>query len=395
MKQLLFIICMLACSAAAFCQDSYVTLDGQTIPGKIENYKEWSKNPSTVLFKDNNGTEITLTPENSKSFSAGNDQYVSYHGTRIINSENALKNVGLISSVTTTDTVNVFLHQIYKFENYKLYKLFDSKRTNFYFSDNDYIHELAFYETLEKNYAVAFTGYKNMLNKEFSDKNISNFQESIDRLVYKENDLINFLANALNDQSHSSQKLRNKYPTEFLIGVGANANVGTLESIFGKYTFHQTSFGPSLELGMRVYSQRNFGKFFFQPYINAFPLLSNFTDAPAKVKAMVVAVNLGVGYLLVKKPNFSFYAEAAGSLAIFFNLQTRNINGNYVKAEGLDDRITVHPELGVILNQHWNIAVNDMLATRLPFYSNQEYAYKLSQISVVTRYAFIQGHSTK
>lgn len=395
MKQIFFIICLLTGTTTAFCQDSYVSLDGQIIPGKFENYKEWSKNPSSVLFKSDNGTVITLTPENCKSFVAGIDTYVSYHGTRIINTENALKNTGLFSPVPTTDTVNIFLHQVYQFENYKLYKLFDNKRTNFYFSDNTAIEELPFYETLERNVVVPFSGYKTLLNKEFADKNIPGFQEKINKLDYKENDLIDFLANVLNDKSHSSEKLRNKYPSETFIGVGLNANVGTLENIYGKYTFHQTNFGPSFELGLRLYSQRNFGKLFFQPYINAFPLLSNFKDAPARVKAMVVAVNLGAGYLFVKKSNFSFYAEAAGSLPILFNLQTENISGNYVKSIGLDDRITVHPELGVILNKHWNIAVNDMLAIRLPFYSNQEYAYKLSQVSLIIRYAFIREHSKK
>lgn len=67
MKQSLFIFFLLY-STFSFSQDSYVTLNDQTIHGTIENYKEWSKNPTTVLFKDSiDGNSIYLTPANCKS----------------------------------------------------------------------------------------------------------------------------------------------------------------------------------------------------------------------------------------------------------------------------------------------------------------------------------------
>jgi hypothetical protein len=395
MKQALFICLLLFYSSFAFCQHSYVTSNGQTILGTIENYREWSKNPTTVLFKDNSGTAITLTPQNCKSFTAGSDTYVGYNGTRILNTDNAMRSQSVQSNVIIRDSVHVFLRQIYQFNNYTLYKLFDKKRTNFYFSDNGDIKELEFYETIENKDIVPFNGYKSFLNDEFSDKNIAGLQQKINTLSYKENDLINFFADILNDKQHSSENLRNKYPGEILIGIGANQNVATLENN-GPYIFHRTSVSPSFEFALRIYNQRNFGRIFFQPSINAFSLLSDFSKAPAKVKAMVVTFNLGAGYMFVKKPDFSFYVEAAGALPVLFNFQTQQgTNGKYVKSHGPDDRITVHPEAGIIIKRNLNISASYLLPIRLPFNSNIGYAYKLSQASIALRYAFIQGNGKK
>ncbi len=395
MKQGIFISFLLFYSLFSFSQNSYVTLDGQTIPGTIENYKEWSKIPTTALFKDNSGTIITLTPQNCKSFTAGSDTYVSYNGTRILNTDDAMKSQSIQSNELIKDSVHVFLRKIYQFNNYILYKLVDKKRSNFYFSDNDNIQELEFYETLDNKDIVPFNGYKIFLNNEFSNKDIPGLQHKINLLAYKETDLINFFAEILNDKQHSSGKLRNKYPGEILIGLGANQNIASLEKNSSSL-FHGNSFTPSLEFALRIYNQRNFGKIFFQPSINIFSLLSDLSKASSKVKAMVVTINLGAGYMFIKKPDFSFYVEVAGALPVLFNFQTQQgSNGKYIKSVGPDDRITVHPEAGIIIKRNLNISAAYLLPIRLPFNSDVQYSYKFSQASVTLRYAFIQGHKMK
>jgi hypothetical protein len=393
MKQVLLISFLMFFTSYAFCQDSYVTLEGKTIYGKIENYREWSKNPSAVVFKDSaGGNTITLTPENCKKFSAGTDEFVSYHGTRILNSDNIVSSQGLQSNHMVKDTINVFLRKIYGFNNYAVYKLFDNKRINFYFSDNGDIKELEFYESLVRNTAVPFYGYKVFLANKFSDDQIEGLRHKIDVLPYKENELINFFADIFNDKLHASEKLRNKYPSEMLVGIGGNQNFGTLEDIYGRYTFKQTSFSPSFEIALRLYSQRNFGKLFFQPSVSVMPLSNTFNNEVFKVKTTVMNINLGAGYMFVKKPDFSFYAEAAGSLPVLFNFDTRKGASNkFVGTNGPDDRITVHPELGMIIKRTLNISIHGMLPIRLPFTADQEYAYKVSQASVALRYVFISG----
>ena len=77
-------------------------------------------------------------------------------------------------------------------------------------------------------------------------------------LRYTENDLHDFFAYVSDDQAHATKKLRNKYPSETLVGVGANANAGTMHSWTSYPYYHQTFFAPSIEFGLRLYSQRIF-----------------------------------------------------------------------------------------------------------------------------------------
>jgi len=392
MKPMLLLAFMVMSTSFAFSQDSYVTTNGETIQGKIENYKEWSKNPTSVIFKDIANRTITITPENCKSFSSGLDQYVSYHGTRILNSENVIGTQELQSDQMVKDSINVFLRKIYQYQNYSLYKLFDSKRTNFYFSDGRDINELEFYETLNSSTAIPFYGYKYFLQQQFKNKNIPQLDFKVQHLNYKENDLINFFAGIFNDQAHATEKLRNKYPSEILIGLGANSNVAGLEDVYGRYTFDNTSFSPSLEVGLRIYSQRNFGELFFEPAVSVMSLSNSFNKDYFKVKTTMVNFSLGAGYAFVKKANFTFYAVGAGSLPVLLNFETRKGSSNkYVPTPGPDDRITVRPELGVAIKKSLNISVAGMLPIRLPFTADQTNAYKVSQATVALRYAFIQA----
>jgi hypothetical protein len=221
MKQILFISFLLFSSLFSFSQDSYITLDGKTVNGTVENYKEWSKNPTTVLFKDNvNDSEIILTIENCKSFTVGSDYFISYSGTRILNSDDILSQ-GLKSDQMVKDSIHVFLRRIYQFNNYALYKLYDNKRINYYVSDHINIKELEFYETIKDNTIAPFNGYKNYLMQHFSSKGIKGLEWKINNLNYKENDLLNFFAFVFRDKSHSSENLRNKYASEILLGAGS------------------------------------------------------------------------------------------------------------------------------------------------------------------------------
>ncbi len=391
MKKILSCSVLLFYGSLVFSQDMYVTLGNQTIQGTIENYKEWSRNPNTVVFKESvSGAIMNLTPQNCKSFTARSDKYISYNGTRILNSDNIIYSQGVQNDQLIKDTIQVFLRQIYQFKNYTLYKLFDNKRINFFLSDNGDIKELEYYESINNGMATPFNGYKTYLYRLFYNQDINALQHKIDILNYKENDLVYFFADIFNDKSHALQKLRNNYPPEILVGAGANVNLSTLEDIYGRYTFHQTNFSPSFEFGLRIYSQRNFGRLFFQPSISVIPLSNSFEGDNFKIKATLVNINLGAGYKFMKKSEVSFYAEAAGSLPVFFNFQTRKgAGGKYVGTSGPDNRASIHAELGVIIKQSLNISFGGILPVRLPFNSDHVYAYKLSQLSVALRYAFI------
>ena len=399
MKQTLLISFLVFFFSFAFCQDSYVTLDGNKVDGTIEGYREWSKNPASVIFKEASGTTVTLTSQNCKSFTAGSDAYVSYHGTRVSNSDNVVYSQGAMDEQEMKDTVSVFLRRVYQYQNYALYKLFDDKRINFYLAKDGNLKELEYYETIKDNVADPFNIYKSTLYKEFSGKNVRNFQHKLSLLTYKENSLISFLADVCSDQEHVTESSRNKYPTETLLGVGINENSGKVTDLYNRFSYSQSSIAPSFEIGLRLYNQRNFGKLFFQPTLTLMMLKNSFNGGNINVKGTLADVNLGVGYMFLKKEKVSIYAAVAGALPIIFNFETQRGNGKYFGSPGPDDRISVHSELGVVINHTLNISVANLFPIKFPFNGDGVVdgilAYQLSQTSVAIRYAFIHRGNKK
>ena len=397
MKKGLFIFFLFS-SNFLFSQDSYVTINDQIVHGTIEHYKESSKNPKTVFFKDSiSGNSIDLTPANCKSLTVGlSDKFISYNGTRIINTDNAINSHLMQSAQLEKDNIQVFLRQIYQFGSYTLYKLFDDKRTNFYLSNNGIITELEYYENVNGNQVIPYYGYKNYLLNEFSDKAIKGLQHKVEILRYEENDLLNFFTNIFNDKSKSSEKLRNKYSNEILVGIGLNINFGTVTNL-GSATYNNTSYSPSFEIALRTYSQRNFGRIFFQPSLSVMPLSHTFNEGSTfKTKATLVNVNFGVGYIFLKNSNLFIYAAAAGGVPIIFNYKThKGTIGEYVNSGSPDVRFTVHPEMGLVVNRTLNISFTGTLPFKLNFLSDPSFNYKVSQFSVVLRYAFVEGGKKK
>ena len=294
------------------------------------------------------------------------------------------------------DNIQVFLRQIYQFGSYTLYKLFDDKRTNFYLSNNGIITELEYYENINGNQIIPYYGYKNYLLNEFSDKTIKGLQHKVEILRYEENDLLNFFTNIFSDKSKSSEKLRNKYSNEILVGIGLNTNFGTISNL-GSATYNKTSYSPSFEIALRTYSQRNFGRIFFQPSLSVMPLSHTFDEGSTfKTKATLVNINLGVGYIFLKKSNLFIYAAAAGGVPVIFNYKTlKGTNGDYVNSGSPDVRFTVHPEMGLVVNRTLNISFTGTLPFKLDFLSDRFFNYRVSQFSVVLRYAFLEGAKKK
>ncbi len=395
MNKLLLVFFLAFYTSTGFSQDSYVTLDGQTINGSVENNREWLKNPLSVVFAKSDGSTVTLTPENCKSFTAGIDSYLSFHGMRVANTDNVLSTHNDDGAVMIKDTVNAFLRQIYQFDGYTLYELYDNQRINFYVDKDGKMKELEYYESIKDGNVDPYNLYKAYLYQQFSAKEVKNFQEKLKDLRYKENDLYNFFATVLDDKSHTTEKLRNKYPSETLVGVGGSINSATMHSWSTYPTYHQSTFSPSVEFGLRLYSQRNFGKFFFQPTLGVMPLSSTFAAPNIKtkvVKATEVNVAIGAGYMILKKHDISVYANGAAVLSILANYETKQGDGKNVGTDGSDARITAQAELGVIIKRNINISVRNNFPIRIIFPANTNYTYKVSQLSLAIRYAFIHGH---
>ena len=400
MKQTILFCSLLVCYAFAISQDFYISLNNKVVPGTIQKYKEWAKNPSSILFKDSiTGNNINLTPASCKRVVAGvSDNFMSYSGTRIINTDKIENTHALQSNILTQDTIHVFLRQIYQFQNYALYKLLDDKRTNFYLAVDGVVNELEYFEYLnEDKQIVLYEQYKNHLLKLFADKNIDGLVAKINILSYKENNLINFFADILNDKGNSTEQLRNKYPLEILAGIGANATFGTITRS-SVVSYNQTTISPSFDIGLRVYSQRNFGKLFFQPSVNITSLSQSFNnDYIYKTKATLVSAKIGAGYFFQKKPALSVYGALQGGLTLLFGYKTQlgAAPNQYIKEKSTDDKATLYPEIGILINQSLNIALTGMLPIKVPLVSDHNIEYKINQVNVIIRYVFINGNSNK
>ncbi|HEY5463606.1 MAG TPA: hypothetical protein VIJ95_10155 [Hanamia sp.] len=402
MRKLLFTGMLFFVTIAATCQDIYVTNSGDTIHGKIDNYKEWAKNPQEVFFDENTGKNIILTPLNCKSFSVDNsDTYISYSGTRIINSDDITNISGLKDSVKTTEHINAFLRKIYQYREFTLYKFIDSKRTNFFLSKNDTLKELEYYQYADDDgHVYTDDGYKLYILSQLKDINAANKMDKINGLVYKEDALINFFANIFNDKVNATEKKRNKYPNEMFAGVDVHGNFGTIDYDNGtSYGFngHQTSLAPSVEIGMRLYSQRNFGKLFFQPSLAFSVLDNNFSQPNAlgyKTHATLLSVKLGPGYTFVKKSNIRVYAALQFGLDFIFDYQVTRMYDPYIskmKSPATLIKFTFNPEVGLKINHSINIALQGTLPYTLPIYFVgvvNGSPYKIFAVGIVFRYVF-------
>lgn len=403
MKKVFFVLALLNYTTAALCQDYYVSNNNDTIRGVVVNYKEWSRNPVEVLFKLSSASNsLKLNPSNCKSIVIGSsDRYISYSGTRILNSENISSKAGLHDDdQLRRDSILVFLREIYQYKGYAFYKLSDNKRTNFYLDKNGALKELEYYEYInDANVVIPNNAYKIYIAEQLSGENNTGLDQKIAKLTYNEKSLIDFLAKVLQDDFHVSEKMRNKYPDEFFAGLGMNLNTGRIEnsgaSANGSYS--TTTFSPSFEVGLRIYSQRNFGRSFFQPALNVTSFSHNFhlkDNTEYKMKATVLSGHIAAGYLFQKKSVLSFYGIIGAGMTLVLNYKTSFINGSYsqtIKADKVLNKLTFHPEFGLVIHKSLNVALTGTLPFKLPLYSNFTYAYAISKAGIIIRYLFIKN----
>ena len=110
----------------------------------------------------------------------------------------------------------------------------------------------------------------------------------------------------------------------------------------------------------------------------------------------MVNINLGIGYIFLKKSNISIYAAAAGGVPIIFNYKThKGTIGEYVNSGSTDVRFTFHPEMGLIIKRSLNISFTGTLPFKFDFLSDPSFNCRVSQFSVVLRYAFLGGGKKK
>ncbi len=393
MKNLFLLFILLFVKEVLVAQDYYINNSGDTIKGTVTNYRQWDKNPSTVSFHTNN-SEIVLNPVNCKEIGINqNDRYISYAGTRIINPEKVTKvSDGPENGIVKKDTVSIFLRDIYHFKNYVLYKLFDSKRNNFYLSKNGEITELEYYETIMDNHVSTYDGYKALLNEDLSVEGIANLNKKLEKITYNETELINFISGTLKDNENSSERKRNKYPNEYLIGTGAIANISSLNFSNSSFISDKTSISPFFEIGARLYNQRKFGRTFFQSVIGFSPIKSSFLNnvgTKYDISLFLISAYLSPGYMFIKNDKLSVYGAAGLGILVGANLKneyqnTTTNNGTYTK-------IGIRPELGILISHKLNVSLFATAPFKFPAGpgTDESNIYKITQAGLAVRYIIL------
>src|ERR1017187_3661298 len=395
MKPLLLICIPLIITLAANCQDLYVTNSGDTIHGRIANYTEWDKNPKEVIFIENSSKTTTLTPQACKRFSVGkSDKYISYSGPRTLNSMDIVNTYGLKSNIKTTELINAFLREIYQYREITLYEYVDNKRTNFFLGKNDSIKELEYFEYSDDNGNIKTDdSFKIYILNQFSNNNDPDLMNKINSLSYNENSLIYFFSNIMKDKTYKTIKKRIKYPAEIFIGAGIDAGIGTGVGGDGSND-RQTTVAPLLEIGMRIYGQRNFGKFFIQPSLMASTFNQHFTELyhiAFKAQGTIMGIMLGPGYTFIKKSKLSFYAIIPFGVDFIFGYQTSytgNLRSESLTYFGTPSKFILKPEVGLNLNHKIDIALQGPTLFKLPQLPYDNLPYKYITFGLNARYIF-------
>ncbi|HZH37515.1 MAG TPA: hypothetical protein VEX65_09575, partial [Flavisolibacter sp.] len=195
----------------------YINLQGDSIRGYFTSYSQWNRNPSLTEFSIT-GTEnrMILTPDNTQKFIVeGHDEYLGYKGQRLLNPiEDALldnqESYGSLND--STQMIQTFLRLAKRTAEAELYVLNDGKRFNlFYRLPGQSPVELRYKKALIKNRVNEMAEYRQQLDQLFSaiieQKNLS---RKLQKLAYKESDMVTFLESLFIGEKQVQQKVRKR-----------------------------------------------------------------------------------------------------------------------------------------------------------------------------------------
>ena len=342
-KSLLALPCLLLLQFNLHAQNTspdgyYINTKGDTIFGKFINYPEYKASPATIPFQPTGASaEIQLSPANcTKVVIAHSDTYIAYKGKRLTNETDYR-----IAEGKTDDAyedVTVFLRQLFDDGRFQLYELTDSKRNNYYISSaSTPLKELYFRAYTEDNNVVESPYFRSQLSFLFRDslKQASRLQNQLEKTTYTAESLTRLFALVTTGKASGGPK--EKYPARFFAGLGASFNMFTVKgdqtqmpTIVGNY---KTMVSPLVEIGVRLYSQRNYGRLFFTIRANAYKYKNtlHFPGYPYSpnsasdntFKATVITVPVSAGYQFIHGKNLSVaFSAGAAALILFNNIST-------------------------------------------------------------------------
>jgi hypothetical protein len=318
----------------------YINLKGDTIFGKFVDFPEGDKSPEKPSFiPEGDSLPLVLSPASCRKFSAGNSGiYISYSGRRLANSTNY--QFVRENSKDVYEQVSLFMKELFNDGHYRLYELADKNRTNFFAgSDSIPLKELYYRVLLEEGNVIPSPGFRQQLVDFFADSLLDRpgIRQALENLNYTEQGLVMFFTRITTGKRI---KIRSKYPSQFILGVGASVNyckvTGTYnpnqtDNIIGTYS---TQTSPLFEAGVKLFSQRNLGRGFLMLRLNAYSF-DNFKDFftsrgepyRSSFKGFIIGFPISVGYKLVNSSNLSLEFSAGASGLALVNSEEKQAYG--------------------------------------------------------------------
>jgi len=378
MKRFAFSCTFLFCSLLLFAQSNFIPGSitksaGESINGFID-YKEWSKNPSTISFKKSLDEAATAySVDDLLGFEVtGKEKYLR---ARIKKDMMPVKisELKVVPSVKL-ETVTAFVRELFRNDRIGLYIYRD-------FKDHFYVSATKD-EFVELVYGVSESDGDIFESNIFRDQLLTYFPElrsdakvtrKLEGLKYKEADLVGFFYTATNTKAKKTEKIK---PVIF---AGTGVVISPFE-ITGDHDVaaldYKTSVTPVLYAGVDIMTKRNHGAFVIRPQASYFNLNyegSQIRNHPAgyqeEVKYVLKSSNFNISlgglYNFWNKPKQKVYAGA--EVVVNFssykeneitrqNLSTGSITTDWHLLQYEKTWLTVNAMAGAVFMKHFEVS---------------------------------------
>jgi hypothetical protein len=376
----------------------YISSEGRIISGTFPGFKDHLKNPSIVKFVDSATSHVVeLSVSNCQSFSITHvDRFIAYRGRRLTNSTNWQDAIP-VEAADSYENIFVFLRVLFDNGQLGLYELVGDKRVNYYVSvHGNALQELYYKVTVNENGTVIpSSDFKRQLSLILQDlgSQDSLSVRNLEDITYDGDNLADLFRSITGS---TKEKKEERFPMEFFGGAGVSINhfrvtPGLGISISGNY---KTQTSPLLELGIKMFNQRNSGKWFLVARLNyyRFENSNNFTlPLPYQsvyFKASVIAFPLSIGYQIIHKSRLRLNASLGVSILLLHdNKQYQLINNQY---QTIDNETRLTFSLFGELEAEWKRKISVFAGDYLPTHVGN-YAYYVplhSSVKFGLRYNF-------
>lgn len=313
----------------------YISSVGDTIKGFFSDYKQWHKNPTRVAFIESaTSKRVILTPKNCVKFIINdNDEYLAYSGPRL---EDPLQDLQIVNNkeLSTNDyqygDIVAFLRLLSKSKEAELYIFSDKRRMNlFYKLPGQPITELKYKKIYKDNQIYDVEDYKqqllNVFAMQITDKDLT---RSLERLAYKEKDMMDFFDNLYQT---GKPNIRHKdTASRWVLLGGVSINSGKVKYDYAtdkNQEYHSSSISPLISIGYVVPLQRNFNKYFLFPEIKIFKYSSitgelntaAFKNTITFKSDWVATLELNAGVNLINQEKLKMHISGGGGIKYLAN----------------------------------------------------------------------------